>query len=854
MAARVGQYLLLETLGHGSFGKVKLGVHETTGNQVAIKIIEKADIHEHSMTLQVKREIAIMKNLTHENIVSLYEVLTSKTKLYLVIELVTGGELFDVIAKRGEGGLPEIIARRYFQQLIDAIHYCHQRGVFHRDLKPENLLLDHDEKLKVTDFGLSAIRGASTSAALLTTQCGTPSYIAPEIISLVDEGYNGDKVDAWACGIILFALLAGYLPFEGESTTELFLNIQKADVEYPKWISPGARRVIEHLLTKNPNTRWNMKQVKQDEWFQVDYTGDDAKGKTPQEVKPISLYSLQGLLPPSEAKAHGDRPRVDPNADPSAQKRAEAAAQVANTEVVRRQSFRQLRVSSRIAQPPEAGQIFGRPTAPITQTGTRGGGSATNAGPTAFVDRRTRPTAPVHPVKHPQPDSAIFRNDSVFSTASTQTEESWPLATAVQSERIHVPAEILNQATAAKKSKPQVVLPSEASAMFEDADDDLSDLETNDEDLSGTEEGKTLMNLRELEIVIVSAKQCALPEDGSMSSLILSALNSGSSAELGGNIQIPSRKVLLSILPMVKAHATKTEGLSASRVDEAVKFIDKWEETLKAGRPFVSTGNGFDDELFTFHRIMCSLDRSLVGEKGATAIDIPNVQVDEPNLPEPTKAAAPPSVMRANVLQFNMKGQRVDYSQAPDENKAGLPPRAAIVLEKPSDNNAVKRIPPTAPGKAMDPLSLSKNLDDPVGRTATRNSVKAAKSIFGRSRKSGAPGFGGSGFFSGLPLDSCIDLLIDVLENTLHLPVKRKRGATRLKVTRTAEQGSTSIVMDVHALPSGRADGALSEVSFMKDRSENISHFDSSAFVALCKEIEDACAAANEKAVLLQSR
>eukprot|EP00168_Porphyra_purpurea_P021245 TRINITY_DN936_c0_g2_i1.p3 TRINITY_DN936_c0_g2~~TRINITY_DN936_c0_g2_i1.p3 ORF type:complete len:144 (+),score=40.32 TRINITY_DN936_c0_g2_i1:1100-1531(+) len=137
--ARVGPYIVTDTLGQGTFGKVKLAKHSDTGMEYAIKILDKGDIKANELTVNVRREIAIMKALNHKNIVNLREVLSSKSKLYIVMDLVRGGELFDMIERKGE--LDETLARKYFQQLIDGIDYCHRRGVCHRDLKPENLLV-----------------------------------------------------------------------------------------------------------------------------------------------------------------------------------------------------------------------------------------------------------------------------------------------------------------------------------------------------------------------------------------------------------------------------------------------------------------------------------------------------------------------------------------------------------------------------------------------------------------------------------------------------------------------------------------------------------------------------------------
>lgn len=257
------------------FCRVKLGVHEETGEQVAVKIMDKSHIKAQEMTMNVRREIAIMKALKHRNIVNLRQVLTSRTKLYIVMDLVTGGELFTKILE--EGKLEESIARRYFQQLVDGIEYCHKRGVCHRDLKPENLLIDETTgELKITDFGLSAMRGASTTEELLHTQCGSPNYCAPEIIARHKEGYSGSKVDAWSCGIILFALLAGFLPFFNSNTRMLYRMIQRDEVKFPKKFPPNAKELVLSLLHKEPEHRFTLGAAKKHPWFLVDYKGDDA--------------------------------------------------------------------------------------------------------------------------------------------------------------------------------------------------------------------------------------------------------------------------------------------------------------------------------------------------------------------------------------------------------------------------------------------------------------------------------------------------------------------------------------------------------------------------------------------------
>ncbi|XP_057833398.1 CBL-interacting serine/threonine-protein kinase 24 isoform X3 [Cryptomeria japonica] len=213
---RVGKYEMGRTIGEGNFAKVKFAQNTETGENVAMKVLEKGTILRNRMVDQIKREISIMKLVRHPNIVRLNEVLASQSKIYIVLEFVTGGELFDKIAHQGRLGENE--SRRYFQQLIDALDYCHSKGVYHRDLKPENLLLDSQGNLKISDFGLSAL--SQQEDGLLHTTCGTPNYVAPEVLG--HKGYDGAASDVWSCGVILYVLMAGYLPFDESDLVSLY--------------------------------------------------------------------------------------------------------------------------------------------------------------------------------------------------------------------------------------------------------------------------------------------------------------------------------------------------------------------------------------------------------------------------------------------------------------------------------------------------------------------------------------------------------------------------------------------------------------------------------------------------------
>lgn len=263
---RVGRYELGHTLGEGTFAKVKYARNVDTGDAVAIKVIDKERLLSRRMVLQIQREISTMKLIKHPNVVKLREVLASKKKVYIVLDFVDGGELFDRIVSAGK--LKEDQARRYFQQLVHAVDYCHSRGVYHRDLKPENLLLDSNGDLKVSDFGLSALSQERWEDGLLHTTCGTPNYVAPEVIN--EKGYHGAPADVWSCGIVLYVLLAGYLPFDELNVLTLYRKIDQAEFSLPSWFSPAVSDLITKILDPNPHTRMTISEILENEWFRVD--------------------------------------------------------------------------------------------------------------------------------------------------------------------------------------------------------------------------------------------------------------------------------------------------------------------------------------------------------------------------------------------------------------------------------------------------------------------------------------------------------------------------------------------------------------------------------------------------------
>ncbi len=249
----------------GTYAKVKYAQHMDTGEAVAMKVLDKEHLVRTGMVEQIKREITILKKIHHPYIVDLKEVMSSKDKIFMVMELVTGGDLFDKIAV--EGPMKEPAAKTLFAQLLSALHYCHSRGIFHRDLKPENVLLSSEGDVKLSDFGLGALRQEDTvnSAGLLNTICGTPNYAAPEV--LARKGYDGATADIWSLGVVLYVVLAGCLPFDEDDLVLMFQRISQADYETPPWLSNEAADIIKSMLTAEPNDRTSLQKLWNHPWL-----------------------------------------------------------------------------------------------------------------------------------------------------------------------------------------------------------------------------------------------------------------------------------------------------------------------------------------------------------------------------------------------------------------------------------------------------------------------------------------------------------------------------------------------------------------------------------------------------------
>uniref|UniRef100_A0A671LUT2 non-specific serine/threonine protein kinase n=1 Tax=Sinocyclocheilus anshuiensis TaxID=1608454 RepID=A0A671LUT2_9TELE len=257
----IGNYRLLKTIGKGNFAKVKLARHILTGRELF-------------------REVRIMKGLNHPNIVQLFEVIETEKTLYLVMEYASGGEVFDYLVSHGR--MKEKEARAKFRQIVSAVYYCHQKKIVHRDLKAENLLLDADSNIKIADFGFS---NEFTLGSKLDTFCGSPPYAAPELFQ--GKKYDGPEVDIWSLGVILYTLVSGSLPFDGQNLKELRERVLRGKYRVPFYMSTDCESILRRFLVLNPTKRCTLEQIMKDKWMNVGYENDDLK----PHVEPVEDYN-----------------------------------------------------------------------------------------------------------------------------------------------------------------------------------------------------------------------------------------------------------------------------------------------------------------------------------------------------------------------------------------------------------------------------------------------------------------------------------------------------------------------------------------------------------------------------------
>ncbi|KAI5307979.1 hypothetical protein KEM55_006889 [Ascosphaera atra] len=256
----VGPWQLGGTIGKGVTSRVRVAKHTVTGDAAAIKIISKKDVLGNSqeqlrqkvLPHGVEREVVIMKLIQHPNVVELYDVWESKGELYLILEYAPEGPLFNYLTSHG--ALPEHLAMHLFRQIIHGISYIHSFGICHRDMKPENILLDRKMNVKIADFGMAAFQPGNT---LLTTSCGSPHYAAPEVIR--GKGYKGSKADIWSCGVILYVMLAGYLPFDSGDLERTLRLVLAGEYVIPPWFNRSTRDLVQRILRKRPEERLDTK-------------------------------------------------------------------------------------------------------------------------------------------------------------------------------------------------------------------------------------------------------------------------------------------------------------------------------------------------------------------------------------------------------------------------------------------------------------------------------------------------------------------------------------------------------------------------------------------------------------------
>ncbi|XP_051995262.1 serine/threonine-protein kinase BRSK1-like isoform X2 [Xyrauchen texanus] len=288
-AQYVGPYRLEKTLGKGQTGLVKLGVHCITGQKVAIKIVNREKLSE-SVLMKVEREIAILKLIEHPHVLKLHDVYENNKYLYLVLEHVSGGELFDYLVKKGR--LTPKEARKFFRQIISALDFCHNHSICHRDLKPENLLLDEKNNIRIADFGMASLQ---VGDSLLETSCGSPHYACPEVIR--GEKYDGRRADVWSCGVILFALLVGALPFDHDNLRQLLEKVKSGVFHMPHFIPPDCQALLRGMIEVNPEKRLTLEDIQKHPWYQGGRNEPCPERPPPRRVCVKRILSLTDLDP-----------------------------------------------------------------------------------------------------------------------------------------------------------------------------------------------------------------------------------------------------------------------------------------------------------------------------------------------------------------------------------------------------------------------------------------------------------------------------------------------------------------------------------------------------------------------------
>jgi serine/threonine protein kinase len=285
----IGDYQIKKTIGEGAFSKVKLAIHKQTKQYVAIKVLDKQKVPKNDLE-RFTREMQILISLNHPNVIQVNEILENKSNYYIVMEYCAEGDLFNYIVHKKR--LSEEETSFIFYQIINGLNYIHSQNISHRDLKPENILMLSNRIVKIIDFGLSNYYNIYDN---LTTPCGSPCYAAPEMIQ--GKGYNGCCVDIWSTGIIVYAMICGYLPFEDKSNQKLFKKILKVKQKYPSYVSANAKDILNKMLCKEPSNRITMTEIKRHPFY--------LEGKNIFNIKFNPTYDYCGLFSEDEIESYG---------------------------------------------------------------------------------------------------------------------------------------------------------------------------------------------------------------------------------------------------------------------------------------------------------------------------------------------------------------------------------------------------------------------------------------------------------------------------------------------------------------------------------------------------------------------
>ena len=322
----IGNYLIKKTLGQGTFGKVKLGIYLPSQEKVAIKILEKDRILEKDDEIRVKREFDMLALFNNPNVILVAEIFESADSYYSVMEYCEGGELFNYIVKNRR--LSEEESAFFYYQLITGLEYIHSLGIVHRDLKPENLLLTKDHLLKIIDFGLSNYFKEGQQD-LLVTPCGSPCYASPEMVA--GKKYNGFKIDIWSSGIILYAMVCGYLPFEDKDNDRLFQKILECKLEFPDYVSNVSKDLIQKILVTDPDTRIDIPEIKKHPFFlkgkeifeqEFSICQIDKEDNNNNDLAYYENLDLNNILESSILKSDAEKETLNENSTNKKQKKA----------------------------------------------------------------------------------------------------------------------------------------------------------------------------------------------------------------------------------------------------------------------------------------------------------------------------------------------------------------------------------------------------------------------------------------------------------------------------------------------------------------------------------------------------